>query len=217
MRTRNYFQNELEDLNQCIVTLAELSGKALSDAMDSLFTNDIEKANDVIKNDIHINRKELEINDKVVLLIAKQQPVATDLRRIVGFLRIATDIERMADHAKNIAQSTIHLGDNRIPMLDNLEKFHRLVQNMLEKAIIAFRSEDVNIAKELGKIDNEADKLYNDVISELLGMTATNSGNTLYIMQLALCARYLERFADHITNIGESILYLVRGVNYNIN
>lgn len=217
MITRNYFQNELEDLNRRIVTLAEVSGKALSDAMDSLFTNDIEKANDVIKNDIHINRKELEINDKVVLLIAKQQPVATDLRRIIGFLRIATDLERMADNAKNIAQSTIHLGDNRIPMLENLEKFHQLVQNMLEKAIIAFRSEDVTIAKELGKIDNEADKLYNDVISELLGMTATNSGNTLYIMQLALCARYLERFADHITNIGESILYLVRGVNYNIN
>lgn len=217
MITRNYFQNELEDLNQRIVTLAELSGKALSDAMDSLFTNDIEKANDVIKNDIHINRKELEINDKVVLLIAKQQPVATDLRRIVGFLRIATELERMADNAKNIAQSTIHLGDNRIPMLDNLEKFHQLVLSMLEKAIIAFRSEDVTIAKELGKIDNEADKLYNDVTSELLGMTATNTDKTQYIMQLALCARYLERFADHITNIGESILYLVRGVNYNIN
>lgn len=215
--TRNHFQNELDDLTNRIVTIAELSGRALSDAIDALFTNDTDQASDVIKKDIYIDRGELEINDKVVLLIAKQQPVATDLRRIIVFLRIATDIERMADNAKNIAQSTILLGNSDLQKLDNLKKLHDLVQIMLEKAIVAFKNEDVNIAKELGKYDDEADELYNDIVSELLGMTATNPDKIQYIMQLAFCARYLERFADHVTNIGESVLYLVKGINYDLN
>ncbi|WP_068671878.1 phosphate signaling complex protein PhoU [Oceanobacillus sp. Castelsardo] len=215
--TRNHFQAELDDLNSLIVQVAELSGKALSEAIDALFTNNLEMANNVVRNDIHIDRGELEINDKVVVLIAKQQPVATDLRRIIVFLRIATDIERMADNAKNIAQSTILLENNNIPKLDNLKKLHDVVQNMLEKAIIAFKNEDVNIAKELGEIDDDVDRLYNNIVSELLGMTATNPDKIQYIMQLAFCARYLERFADHITNIGESVLFLVKGINYDLN
>jgi phosphate transport system protein len=215
--TRNHFQNELDDLTNRIVTIAELSGRALSDAIDALFTNDTDQASDVIKKDIYIDRGELEINDKVVLLIAKQQPVATDLRRIIVFLRIATDIERMADNAKNIAQSTVLLGNSDLQKLDNLKKLHDLVQIMLEKAIVAFKNEDVNIAKELGKYDDEADEIYNDIVSELLGMTATNPDKIQYIMQLAFCARYLERFADHVTNIGESVLYLVKGINYDLN
>lgn len=217
MTTREHFHSELEDLNKRIITLAELSGKALSDSIEALYTQNIDLAKEVIKNDIHIDRGEIEMNDELVLLIAKQQPVATDLRRIIIFFRVLTDIERMADNAKNIADATIKLGKNSIPIPDGIDKSHEIIKEMLKKAILALQNEDVEIAKELGVIDDEVDNLYNDMISELLGRTATNPDKIQYIMQVAFCARYLERFADHITNIGESILYLVRGENYDLN
>ncbi|RKQ37798.1 phosphate signaling complex protein PhoU [Oceanobacillus halophilus] len=215
--TRNQFNNELEELNKRIIKLAELSGQALNEAIDALFTQDLEKARKVIDEDIQIDRGELEINDQTVLLIAKQQPVATDLRRTIMALRIVTDIERMADNAKNIAQSTIQLGETYIAIPDGIHKMQELIMEMLQQAIIAFEQEDIIIAKKLGGMDDKVDKLYKDMVSELLGETATNPDKIQYVMQVAFIARYLERFADHITNIGESILYLVRGENYNLN
>lgn len=217
MTTREQFHSDLEDLNKRIIELAELSGKALSNAIEALYTQNLELAKEVIRNDVQIDRGELEMNDELVLLIAKQQPVATDLRKIIIFLRVLTDIERMADNAKNIAESTMKLGENTIPIPDGIEKAYDIIQGMLKKAIVALQTEDVEIAKELGVIDDEVDSLYSDTISELLGRTATNPDKIQYIMQVAFCARYLERFADHITNIGESILYLVRGENYDLN
>ncbi|WP_156290723.1 phosphate signaling complex protein PhoU [Oceanobacillus salinisoli] len=217
MATRNQFKNELEELNKRIVKLAKLSGEALTESIDALYTQDVVKAKKVIEDDKHIDRGELEINDKTILLIAKQQPVATDLRRVIMVLRIVTDIERMADNAKNIAKSTIHLGENYVSIPEGLKKMHEFALEMLRKAIIAIENEDITIAKELGTMDDEVDNLYENIVSELLGETATKPDKIQYVMQVAFVGRYLERFADHITNIGESILYLVRGENYSLN
>ena len=158
----------------------------------------------------------MEINEKAVLLIAKQQPVAKDLRRIIMTLRIVTDIERMADNAKNIANSTIQLAQYETSVPFSIRNMYEKVTSMLNRAILAFEHEDITLAKQLAVMDDEIDELYHTMISELLGETATNPEKIQYVMQVAFIARYLERFADHITNIGESILYLVKGENYKL-
>ncbi|PAV29056.1 phosphate transport system regulatory protein PhoU [Virgibacillus profundi] len=218
MATRDQFQSEMEEINEDIIALANLSGKALSESIEALYHQDMELANQIIAKDIEIDRKEMEINDKTILLIAKQQPVATDLRRLIIAVRIVTDIERMADNAKNIAKSTIYLGqDNKALIPEGLQTMHDLSIEMLQTALNAFKYEDITIAGKLSGMDDKVDKLYKLIISEMLGETATNADKIQYVMQIAFCARYLERFADHITNIGESILFLVKGENYNLN
>ncbi|RDW21920.1 phosphate signaling complex protein PhoU [Oceanobacillus chungangensis] len=217
MVTRDQFQQELEELDKSIIELARDAGKALQDAIEALYNQDSDLAKRIIEEDSKIDRKELDINNKAILLIAKQQPVATDLRRIIIVLRIVTDIERMADNAKNIARSTIHLGENTSMLPQGLRKMQEMTMEMLEVAILAFQKEDIVSAGKLAEMDDKVDKLYKKVVSELLGETATNPDKIQFVMQVSYCGRYVERFADHITNIGESILYLVKGENFNLN
>lgn len=216
MAVREQFDQELTDVKDNVIQLARLSGKALEQAIDALYSQNTVKAEAIIQYDAKIDRMEMEINEKAVLLIAKQQPVAKDLRRIIMTLRIVTDIERMADNAKNIANSTIQLAQYETSVPLSIRNMYEKVTSMLNRAILAFEHEDITLAKQLAVMDDEIDELYHTMISELLGETATNPEKIQYVMQVAFIARYLERFADHITNIGESILYLVKGENYKL-
>lgn len=218
MASREQFHSEMEELNQDIIQLANRAKKALSDSIDALFNQDIELAEQIVNNDKLIDKEEAMINDKVVLLIAKQQPVATDLRRLIIALRVVTDIERMGDNAKNIAKSTIRLGDQyhtKLPV--ELKTMRDTSLIMLESAISAFRNEDISVAHKLAEMDDKVDKIYKQVVTNMLGKTASNSEDIQYVMQIAFSARYIERFADHITNIGESILFLVKGEIVDLN
>ncbi|WP_100010648.1 phosphate signaling complex protein PhoU [Lentibacillus sediminis] len=219
MTTRDLFHNELQEVNKEIVELAELAGTALTNSIEALFKQNIDAAKQVIENDKLLDKKEMDLNDKTILLIAKQQPVATDLRRVIVALKIATDLERMGDNAKNIASATIRLGEENgaRPVPENLQAMHDAALEMLQAAVTAFKNEDISLARKLSEMDDTVDKLYKRTVSELLGETATNPDKIQYVMQIAFCGRYLERFADHITNIGENILYLVKGENYNLN
>ncbi|AVQ99380.1 MULTISPECIES: phosphate signaling complex protein PhoU [Oceanobacillus] len=218
MATRGQFHHELEEINNDIIRLADAAEEALENAINALFNKDTEQAKAIIEQDHNIDRLEIEINDKTILLIAKQQPVATDLRRLIIALRIVTDLERMADNAKNIANATIYLGEyNEVVLPEGLKKMHEIAKDMLHTALKAFREEDITLASSLSAMDDKVDRLYKLIISELLGETATNPDKIQYVMQVSFCARYLERYADHITNIGESILFLVKGENYNLN
>lgn len=215
--TREQFQNQLQEINSDIIKLANATGQALLESIDALYNQDKILARQVITNDRKIDRKEVYINDKTILLIAKQQPVATDLRRLIIALKVVTDIERMGDNAKNIAISTIHLDNHEQAVPKGLKTMRDLTLDMLHTAINAFQYEDITIAGKLSKMEDHVDHLYKMIISELLGVTANNPDKIQYIMEISFCARYIERFADHITNIGESILYLVRGENYKLN
>ncbi|MFD2630838.1 phosphate signaling complex protein PhoU [Oceanobacillus kapialis] len=218
MTTRGQFHHALEEINNDIVRLANATENALGNAIEALFNKDTEHAKAIIEEDHNIDKLEMDINDKTILLIAKQQPVATDLRRLIIALRIVTDLERMADNAKNIATSTTYLGeDNNVVLPEGLKKMQEIAIEMLHTALKAFKEEDITLASSLSEMDDKVDRLYKLIISELLGETATNPDKIQYVMQVAFCARYLERYADHITNIGESILFLVKGENYNLN
>lgn len=215
--TREQFQSELDELKDLTIKMANLAGDALNKAIDALFTQNTALANEVLDEDKVIDQLETDINEKTVLLIAKQQPVATDLRQVIITLRIVTDIERMGDNAKNIAKAAISLDENHSIIPDGIKDMNQIAQDMLRSSMHAFKYDDITIAANLANTDDKVDKLYKMIVSELLGETANNPERIQYVMQVAFCARYIERFADHITNIGESILYLVKGKNYNLN
>lgn len=218
MLSRGQFHSEIDTLNQDIIQLANLTKNALIKCMDALFNQDIELAKQVVEEDKVIDKEEAAINDKAILLIAKQQPVATDLRRLIIALRVVTDIERMGDNAKNIAKATIRLGDHYLEELPKeLKTMRDTALAMLDTAIMAFQQEDISVAHKLAQMDDKVDKFYKQVVTDMLSKTAINSEEVQYVMQIAFSARYIERFADHITNFGESILFLVKGEIVDLN
>lgn len=218
MSTRIQFEEELVALKESVYDLALSSKEALDKSIHILYQGDISEAKKLIENDKVIDDKEEAINDQVILLIAKQQPVAKDLRRLIISLKISTDLERMADHATNIAKATIHLGqDHGIEVNPELREMSILAMDMVDLSLKAFDNEDISLASKLGEMDDIIDQKYGSLVKEMLELTAVNPEQIQHIMQMAYIARYIERFADHITNIGESIFYLVKGRTYDLN
>ncbi|SEA97302.1 phosphate transport system protein [Thalassobacillus cyri] len=218
MPTREHFSEELEKLKTDIRELAEDTKQALVIAIEALHNRDVKKAKQIIEDDHLIDEKEEDINEKVMILIAKQQPVATDLRRLIIAIKITNDLERMADHAKNISKATIHLGeDHPISIHPGIREMADVAFNMVDIAQKAFMLEDISFAQKLSEMDDIIDEKYGKMIRELLELTANNPDQIQYLMQMAYSARYIERFADHITNIGEEIFFLVKGRTYDLN
>ncbi|MCA0171829.1 phosphate signaling complex protein PhoU [Bacillus sp. RAR_GA_16] len=218
MTTRRFFTEELNELQVKIAELAEDTKNVLKKSVDALFEKDVDAAQSIIDNDHFFNQKEQMINETAMILIAKQQPVATDLRRLIIAIKISADLERMADHAKNIAKSTKRLGANHnITINPEIREMANLAMGMVDIAKKAFQTEDISLAKELASNDDKIDEKYGEVTRELLEETANNPQQIQHIMQMAFTSRYIERYADHITNIGESIFYLVKGVSYDLN
>lgn len=218
MVVRNQFELELEDLKSIVVKLATESKVQLNRALKSLYDSDLSLARQVIADDKHLDELDLSINESAILLIARQQPVASDLRKIIVAIRISTDLERMADNAKNIARSTIHLGENhQLEIHETLSEMRDVAIKMIDLAIEAYEKEDIKIAKKMADLDDFIDDMYAELLKTLFQKKALDAENMQLIMQLAFSARYIERFGDHLTNIAENVLYLVKGEIYDLN
>ncbi|ANC77872.1 phosphate signaling complex protein PhoU [Fictibacillus phosphorivorans] len=218
MVVRENFQLQLEEMKQAIVQISKLAEEALELSVEALKNQDLDKALQIIENDNRINVLEDEINDMAILLIAKQAPVASDLRRIIAAIKISSDIERMADFAVNIAKSTIRIGKQElIKPLEELPKMAHHAIAMLTTATKAYVEEDVALAKQLAELDDEVDETYGKIIKELLELMTKNPDHLSQISQLLFVCRYIERTADHATNIAESIIFLVKGKRYGLN
>ena len=215
---REQFQYDLQSLQQKVIELGELAKQALEIAMEGLRTRDVEKAIEVIDGDYRMDNLEEEINDFALMLITKQQPVASDLRRIFVSIKTATDLERIADHAVNIAKSTIRLGEKEVPVsLQNLESMFKIAIDMLQNVIQAYREENLTYAKKIAEMDDEVDELYGKAIREFISSIPNKPESIGQITQLSFIARYIERVADHGTNIAENVFYLVKGKHYLLN
>ncbi|MFD1358190.1 phosphate signaling complex protein PhoU [Fictibacillus halophilus] len=218
MVVRENFQLQLEEMKKAIIQISKLAEEALLESVEALKNQDLDKALEVIENDNRINVLEDEINDMAILLIAKQAPVASDLRRIIAAIKISSDIERMADFAVNIAKSTIRIGKQElIKPLEELPKMAHHAIKMLTAATKAYVEEDVALAKELADMDDYVDETYGKIIKELLELMTKNPDHLSQISQLLFVCRYIERTADHATNIAESIIFLVKGKRYGLN
>ena len=218
MVAREEFEIELKLMKQKVVKLAEGAKKQLEDSVHALYQADTTLAKEVIEADKNLDKIDHEINETAILLIARQQPVASDLRKLIVAIRLSTDLERMADNAKNIARSTTHLGENHgMEIPKSLADMRDVALRMIDLAISAYEQEDISLAKKLSELDDSIDTMYSNGLQSLLEETATNPQKIQFIMQIAFSGRYIERFGDHITNIAESIMYLVKGESLNLN
>lgn len=218
MAVRESFDKELNELTNKLLELGNLAGKALEKSMEALVNKDIDLALEVIEDDVHINHLEEEINDDAIILIARQSPVARDLRKIIVAIKISADVERMADHAVNIAKETIRIGKNRHELsYDGLITLSNYAQEMLSLALKAFIDNDIVLAKKLADMDDQVDALYAQLVKEYMGESTEKNEMQTIATHLSFVARFLERFADHATNISEGIFYLVKGIRYDLN
>lgn len=218
MSVRENFDFELKTAQEELVTLSTMAVNALNKSMEALATQDVDAALEVIEDDKDINQLEEFINDRVILLIAKQSPVATDLRRLIVTIKVASDMERVGDYAVNIAKETIRIGKQELlPQIEQIQHMQKLAVAMLRQVIDAFVEEDIIKAKEIAELDDKVDDLYGDVIRKLMRAGGENPDKLSQITQLAFISRYMERSADHATNIAEQLFYLVRGQHYDLN
>ncbi|WP_171016873.1 phosphate signaling complex protein PhoU [Pseudalkalibacillus caeni] len=218
MVVRGNFQTELEQLKNMLLELGKKAETAMNRAIEALKTQNVDDAIHIIEDDAEINVLEDEINDLAILMIAKQQPVATDLRRIIVALRISTDLERVGDLAVNIAKSVIRIGDGKlIKPIEEIPRMAAIAQKMNADVLEAFYKEDVDLAKKVAEIDDQVDDMYGRLVQELLELMTQNPDFIRQITQLAFICRYIERYADHATNISESVIYLVKGKHYDLN
>jgi phosphate transport system protein len=218
MVVRGKFDEDLKTLHGKLLELGNFAVHALNQSLVALENKDIELALKILEDDAEANILEEEINDFAILLIAKQQPVAVDLRRLIVAIKIATDIERMADFAVNIAKSTIRIGkEPLVKPIEHIKQMHQLSVEMLKLSLEAYNEEDLGKARQVAQMDDQVDDLYGQTIKELLSLAQTKPEQLAQITQLSFISRYLERAADHVTNIAENVFYLVKGKRYDLN
>lgn len=218
MVVREKFNDELKDLQNRLLEIGNFAIDALGKSLEALETGNVELALKIMEDDTEADEMEEDINDIAILLIAKQQPVAIDLRRIIVAIKIANDIERIADFAVNIAKSTIRIGNEPlVKPIVHIKQMHEITSKMLKLSLEAFNEEDVIKAKQVAEMDDEVDDIYGQTIKDLLELNQKNQAFMAQITQLSFVCRYLERAADHVTNIGEHVFYLVKGRRYDLN
>ena len=207
-----HFHDELSHVKVRLLTMSGEAEAALSLAVEALLERDEEKARRVIAGDRVIDSMEVEIEEQCINLLALQQPMARDLRMLTSALKIANDLERVGDHAVNIAQSTERLTQARpITPEPEIVEMARLARDMLSDALEAFIRGDANAGREVCLRDDKVDALHRSVFRILLTHMMEDPHMIGAGMELFLVSRNLERVADLATNIGEDVVFLVEG------
>ncbi len=209
---RETFVRELQKLQDQMLMLGSMVQQAILDSVDALKRRDVEAAQHIIDGDREINRRRFDIERDCLILIATQQPMASDLRTIAAVLEIGTELERMGDYAKGIARINIMMGEK--PLLKPLIDIPRMADkgcDMLRRALDAFIRRDVELARTIPREDNEVDALYNQVYHELLTFIIADPHTIDQATHLLWVAHNLERFSDRVTNICERVVFTVTG------
>lgn len=216
--TRTGFDLALEGLHNDLLRMGSIVEKQIYQCMEALVKQDEVLADQIIKNDDLVDKLNREIEDKCIKLTAKEQPLARDLRTIFTTTKLVTDLERMADYAVDIAKITIRLKNEKyIKELIDIPKMAGLVNVMIKKSLDSYVAADVDAAYEACKLDDGIDALYKSIYIELLTLASKDLKNVNQITQLLFVCKYLERVADHATNICEWTIYLVTGEQKDLN
>ena len=210
--TRTAFERQLSEIQEDMLVLAGMVESAIERGIQALRGRDVELARRVITDDVKINDKRYEIEDRALELIATQQPLAGDLRTIVSVLHIAVELERMGDHAEGIAKVALMMADQAsIEEYVDIPKMAQLATQMLMSSLEAFKDRDSARARAICEIDDEVDTLYDRVYRQLIGIMVDNPETIERAIHLTWVAHNLERIADRVTNICERVVYLVEG------
>ena len=209
---RKTFESEIQQVRDDVLLLGSMVEQALLDSVESLKKRDIKAAEKIFAEDLEINKKRFDIENKLMVLIATQQPMAHDLRLLASCMEIISELERMGDYAKGIANINIRMGD--APLLKPLIDVPRMAQkgaDMLHRSLTAFVNEDIETAKSIPIEDDEVDALYNQVYHELMMFIIQDPKTIERANWLLWVAHNLERFADRVTNICERTVFVVTG------
>jgi len=218
MDTRKGFHHSLEDLQKDILKMGVKVEEAIFLAVKSLASEDVEMAKNVIAGDEQINERMVEIESSCLRLLALQQPMASDLRVIGTAMKIVTDLERIGDHAVDIAKTTVRLDGQKLvkPLVDT-PRMADLTKEMLRDSLNAYVNRDIELAQGLAKKDDVVDALYKQIYNELQEMMMNDSATITQAVKLLMVCQSLERIADHATNIGEWVIYMVSGDRTDLN
>jgi phosphate transport system protein len=212
MVTRHSFDKELEVLHLELIKMGSLVEESIDNTIHALKKQDTVLAKKIFKNDDIIDELERHIERICITLIATQQPLAKDLRTISTALKIITDMERIADHSSDIAEITIRMANEKYikPLID-IPKMAELAKQMVNKSIDAYIRQDIVLAKNVCDSDDEVDDLFSKITLELINIMKNDLDSIEQGIDFMLIAKYLERMADHATNIGEWVIYNVTG------
>ncbi|MDA8228655.1 MAG: phosphate signaling complex protein PhoU [Desulfitobacterium hafniense] len=218
MGSRQSFDKSLSELKEQTLQLGSMVKDRIYHSVESLKTQDLELANQIITGDLEINELQSAIEDKCIHLIATQQPLAKDLRKIVAALKIGIYLERMGDLSVDIAKVTVRLGESKqIKPLIDIPRMADLVVDMINKGLTASMDENVEAAREMALLDDQVDHLYAQIFRELLIFMMEDPKIINQSTYLIFAARFLERMGDYCTNIAEEVEYIVRGKRSDLN
>jgi phosphate transport system protein len=214
-----HFEQELEELKERLLWMGSLAERAVHQAVHALLETDETMAHRVIEEEYAINEMQIEIDERVMRLLALQQLMATDLRFVLAATRINADLERIGDSAVNMAQSAQRLLRHpRVKPYVDLPRMSELAEQMVRDSLNAVVRGDVELARDVLKRDDQVDGLRDQMFRELLTYMMENSAVVFPAFELVLVAKNLERVADHATNIAEDVIYMVAGrdVRHNV-
>ena len=209
---RKTFENEIHQVKDDVLLLGSMVEQAILNSVDALKKRDIKASERLFIQDREINEKRFQIENKLMILIATQQPMAHDLRLLASCMEIISELERMGDYAKGIANINIRMGD--APLLKPLIDVPRMAQigvDMLHRALTAFVNEDIEAARSIPVKDDEVDALYNQVYRELMTFVIQDPKTIERANWLLWVAHNLERVADRVTNICERTIFIATG------
>ena len=205
-----HFHEELDALKQTLLAMGGVVEDQIRRVMRALIERDDDLAREVIERDRQVNAYDVEIDEKCVELLALHQPAAGDLRFITTAMKIVTDLERIGDQAVNIAQRAIELSrEAQLKPYVDLPRMAERAERMVKESLDAFVSRDTTLARRVCAADAEVDALKEQIFRELLTFMMEDARTIPRAIRLILISRFLERVADHATNIAEMVIYLV--------
>ena len=207
------FNEELSQLDNLLAEMGGLCEAQLSKAMEAMVKRDVDLASAVIEGDRRIDDLEKEVDSLAINLIALRQPMAADLRMIIASLKVANNLERVGDYAKNIGKRTIAL--SKSPVISNtansIQRMSTMVEGMIKNALDALINRDSQRAKDVRISDQEVDQMHSSLFKELLTFMAEDPESISTCTHLLFIAKNLERVGDHMTSVAEQIVFIVEG------
>src|SRR6202051_4645026 len=207
------FDADLQDLTRVVAEMGGLAERQVVNSIEALDKRDLALAQRVITDDDKVDALQREIEEKSILTIARRQPMAVDLREIVGAMRVANDLERVGDHAKHIGKRVVALDGDFYPqkLIRGVEHMSELVLTQLKQVLDSSASRNLQSAVAVWKGDEEDDAMCTSLFRELLTYMMEDPRDITFCMHLMFCAKDIERMGDHATNVAETVYYMVEG------
>jgi phosphate transport system protein len=211
--TAKAFDVDLQELTRMVAEMGGLAEKQIADAVDARARRDADRAQRTVASDPSIDALQAEIEERAVLTIARRQPMAVDLREIVGALRVSNDLERIGDLAKNIGKRVLALDGEFHPpkLIRGVEHMGALVLTQLKEVLDSYAGHDLKKAMVVWNGDEEIDAMCTSLFRELLTYMMEDPRNITFCIHLMFCAKNIERMGDHATNIAETVYYMIEG------